>query len=205
MKKLILLGCLCGMLTSGFAQGLQIGIRGGLTNGNLSTKVPNIIEGKVRNGAVFGAFGRASLLGFFVQPEINYTSRIGEFEQVNLGKYTNTLHYVDINALMGYSLIGVLRVNAGPSMMTLLSATQEADQSMKDPTFGKEYFESTVWGFHVGAGFDLGKLCIDLRYEMNLTDMGKSAVNSTRFGNLTNYQTGFGMYSVTLGYKIFKL
>lgn len=205
MKKFITLGLLLVASFSGFAQGLQLGIRAGINNGTMSTKLPNIVEGPVQNGLLVGAFGRVSLLGFFVQPEINYSSRKGRFEQVYVGQFTNTLNYIDINALFGYSLIGVLRVNAGPTLMTLVSVSQDADASMKDNSYSQDYYESSAWGFQMGVGFDLGKLCIDLRYDTNLTNMGKKSVNSARFPNPADYSTGYGMYTFSLGYKIFKL
>lgn len=205
MKKIIVLGLLLLSAAFTYAQGIQLGIRAGVNNGTMSTKIPNIVEGPVQNGLLVGAFGRVSLLGFFVQPEVNYSTRKARFEQVYTGQFTNTLNYIDINAMFGYSLIGVLRVNVGPTLMTLVSASQNGDASMKDDSYSKDFYEASAWGFQAGVGFDLGKLCIDLRYDTNLTNMGKKNINSTRFGNPTDYSTGYSMYTFSLGYKIFKL
>lgn len=205
MKKLFLFVALFTFCITGYSQGLALGIRAGVNNGNLTTKIPNIVQGTVHNGFTIGAFGRASILGFFVQPEINFSQRIGEFQQVGVGKYTNTINTIDINALVGLSVLGLVRVNAGPTMMTFVSTSQKADASMKDINYGNDFYNSASFGFQIGAGVDLGKLCIDLRYDHNVTSLGKSEVYSNRFGHLTNYSTGFGMFQFTLGYKIIKI
>ncbi len=188
-----------------FGQGIQLGIRAGVNNGNLTTEIPNISEGKVQNGLLVGAFGRASLLGFFVQPEINFSQRVGAFEQVGVGSYTNTINTLDIVALVGYSLVGVIRLNAGPTLMTFLGTSQEATPTMKDNLYANDFYYNTAWGVQAGVGFDLGKLCVDLRYDTNLTSLGRDAVYSSVFGHNTNYTTGFGMVTFTLGYKIIKI
>ena len=205
MKKLILLLAVFGIYLTGHAQGLALGIRAGVNNGNLTTKLPNIVQGPVHNGFTIGAFGRASLLGFFVQPEINFSQRIGEFQKVGVGSYTNTLNTIDINALVGLSVLGVVRVNLGPTLMTFVSTSQVGDKSIKDAYYGNDFYNSTAIGFQIGAGVDLGKLCIDLRYDTNLSNLGMTSVYSSYFGHGSNYSTGFGMFQFTLGYKIIKI
>lgn len=201
MKKatILLVALLATMST--YAQGLQLGVRVGVNNGNLSTKISGVNEGTIKNGFLIGAYGRASLLGLFVQPEINYSNRVGNFEERGKGTFTNTITTLDVNALVGYNLLGMVHVLAGPTLMTFMSTKQEASGTLKDVLYGSDFYNSSALGFQLGAGIDIGKLCVDLRYDHSLTSIGRDNVYSGVYGHGTNYSTGFSMWQLSIGYK----
>lgn len=202
MKKLLIISSLCFLAIGGTqAQTLQAGMRLGLNRGTLSTKIPNINEGVVQTGYLGGVFARAGILGFFVQPELMFTQRLGAFETAS-GNYTNTFNYVDANLMVGYSLLGIVRFNLGPSYMMLVDVSQDADAAVKDPNFAKDKFNSSVLGLQIGFGVDLGKFCIDLRYDTNMGEIGKEVVIN---GTNADYRTNSSQYQFSLGYKFFKL
>jgi len=205
MKKLLLVALGIALTSGIYAQSFALGLRAGVNNGNLSTKLPGISEGTLKNGLTVGAFGRLGILGFFVQPEVNYSNRVGEFVKVGSGTFTNTISTIDINAMIGYSLLGIIRVNVGPTMMMVVKTAQDAAAILKDPNFGSDYYNNAAYGFQAGFGFDLGNLCFDLRYDHSLTSLGKSSVNSSFFGSAADYSTGFSMFQATLGLKLIKL
>jgi hypothetical protein len=185
------------------AQSFSFGARAGANRGTHSTKVANINEGVVQTGFTGGVFARAGLLGWFAQPEIMFSQRNGAFETPN-GNFINKLNYIDINLMLGWSLFDIVRVNAGPSFMQLLTAAQEKIGGYNDPGFSKDYFNTSVLGLQFGGGVDLGKFCFDIRYDMTIGD-----VSSTRARLLTtnpkDYTTGSRQLIFTLGYKIVKL
>lgn len=202
MKRIIFVVTALLMGTFVFAQGLQVGARLGVNRGTLSTAIPNINEGPVQTGFTGGAFGRVSLLGFFAQPELMYAQHVGKFE-TTAGNYTNKLNYFDMNLMVGYSLMGVVRLNIGPSLGMLMSAKQDAtNATVDDPDFNKSNFESSYWGLQYGLGVDLGKFCIDIRWISNITVMGKVIdVN----GISKDYTTNSNQLMFSLGYKFIKI
>jgi hypothetical protein len=194
---------LCTLSHQSTAQKFSVGVRAGVNRGTHETKVAEQNEGVVQTGFTGGAFARAGLLGWFVQPEIMFSQRNGAFETTN-GNFINKLNYVDINLMLGWSLFDVVRVNAGPSFMQLLSAAQEKIGGYNDPGFSKDYFNTSVVGLQFGGGVDLGKFCFDIRYDMTLGDVStaKAKLLTT---NPKDYMTGSRQVVFTLGYKIFKL
>lgn len=204
MKRYVFIIMMIAGCIAASAQGVQLGVRAGINSGNLTTKLPGIIQGTEQRGFVMGAFARATALGFLVQPELNFSQRVGKFEDPAVGgAFTNTLSYVDVSVLVGYGVLGLLRVNFGPTLMTLVSASQSRDNSIINRNFKKDNYNSTAYGFQIGAGFDISKFCIDIRYDTNITNLGKNGITGS--GGPWDYRTGFGMYQVTIGYKIIKL
>jgi len=178
------------------AQSIAAGIKAGVNRGSLSTKLSGFNEGPVQTGYTGGIFARAGFLGFFVQPEIMYNQRVGKFERKDTN-FVNSLNYVDLNLMIGYSIAGVVRFNFGPSYGLLVNASQ-FKQKYDDPSFAKEAFESAVLGFQIGGGIDLARICVDVRYDFNIGDMGKMY-------NGNNYSTNSNQLQFTVGYKIIKL
>ena len=202
MKRIVFVVTALLMGTFVFAQGLQVGARLGVNRGTLSTAIPNINEGPVQTGFTGGAFGRVSLLGFFAQPELMYAQHVGKFETA-AGNYTNKLNYFDMNLMVGYSLMGVVRLNIGPSLGMLMGANQDADNAtVADPDFNKSNFESSYWGLQFGGGVDVGKICIDIRWISNMTEMGK-VINVN--GISKDYTTNSRQLMFSIGYKFIKI
>ncbi len=183
------------------AQSLGFGVKGGLNFSELENNMGARYSGTASaNGFVGGIWARAGFLGFFAQPEVLYSQRKGAFtSKVDGTAVINTLSYIDVPLLVGYKLAFV-RFNAGPNFQFLLDAQQKASDLAKDPNFSKNNFESSSVGFQVGAGVDLLKLSIDLRYDGNFGSIGKEiTVNGTQY----DYSTRASMWQLTLGFKIF--
>lgn len=178
------------------AQSIAAGIKAGVNRGSLTTQLSGYNEGPVQTGYTGGIFARAGFLGFFVQPEVMFNQRVGKFEKKDTN-FTNSLSYVDLNLLVGYSIGGVVRFNFGPSYGLLVNASQQKEK-YDDPTFAKEAFESAVLGFQIGGGIDLARICVDVRYDFNIGNMGK-----TFWGK--DYSTNSNQLQFTVGYKIIKL
>lgn len=183
------------------AQSLGLGVKAGMNFSSLENNLSTQYSGTAgANGFVGGVWGRAGLLGFFVQPEILYTQRKGAFtSRADSSAVINTLSYIDIPVLVGYKF-AFARVNIGPNFQFLMDASQKASTLAKDPNFSKDNFNSSNIGLQAGVGLDLLRLSIDLRYDTNLGGIGKEInVNGTTL----NYSTRASMWQLTLGYKIF--
>jgi hypothetical protein len=179
---------------------LESGTRLGLSRGVLTTEFPNFFEGPIQTGFTAGAFGRLTAYGFFMQPEAMFSQRVGKFEDQNNPEknFRNSLSYLDVNAIFGYRIGGVLRLSLGTSYGILLNASQ-VDNGISTPEFSKEAFQSTVLFLQYGAGFDLGRFSVDLRRERNVSQQGKILSTPT---SMHDYRTNTRQWIFTVGVKI---
>ena len=95
---------------------------------------------------------------FYFRPELVYT---------NLGSdYANTkfkMQKLDLPVLAGIRLIGPLHVFIGPAFQYILSTNLE-NFNLKDVE------NNFTLGFNIGAGINLGRLGVDLRYERGFSE-----------------------------------
>ena len=125
-------------------------------------------------GLHFGVVIQANLGAFVLQPEFNFNSNTVEWEvtDVKTSGVTNQIleekfQYMDIPVLAGFRL-GPLRLQAGPQGHVFVNSKSdlfkfnEYDQKFKDLTVS----------WIGGAGLDIWKLSVDLRYEGNFNNFG---------------------------------
>ncbi|GAJ11517.1 unnamed protein product, partial [marine sediment metagenome] len=159
---------------------MDFGIKGGLNISNV--KASEILTDDYRInpaasgnlGYHVGGFFRASLLGIFIQPELYFSSLSSEFKVEDLSG-TGTadqlvkqkIGRIDVPVLVGVKL-GTFRLGLGPVGSIIVS-----DQSdLNDITGYEATLKSATFGYQIGAGVDIWKISIDLRYEGNLTKLG---------------------------------
>lgn len=198
MRKIILVAVICMFSSALFAQlssPVNFGIHAGLVSTEMSYKdasVNNIRE-ESKNGMMIGAFLRINMNKWYLQPELNYVTRKGQFKQEILGTtFTSDVKTksLDVPVLLGYKIVKLpafkLRAFAGPV------ASFQIDDSFKT-TLGEvdEDFKGAVWNAKVGAGVDVWKLTLDVDYEFGLTDVSSEFLKKNK------------MLNVTLGFKIF--
>ncbi|MCK5461779.1 MAG: PorT family protein [Bacteroidales bacterium] len=179
MKRIILISSLAILFLNLSAQ-MDFGIKGGLNISNV--KASEILTDDYRInpaasgnlGYHVGGFFRASLLGIFIQPELYFSSLSSEFKVEDLSG-TGTAEQlvkqkigrIDVPVLVGVKL-GTFRLGLGPVGSIIVS-----DQSDLDDITGYEAtLKSATFGYQIGAGVDIWKIGIDLRYEGNLTKLG---------------------------------
>ncbi len=113
------------------------------------------------------------------------------------GNYRVAFTNVDVPLLFGTKLLGNrtnFRVFAGP-MASFNISGKGLEDVVDENQSAEDYYEKTVWGFQAGAGFDLGALTFDARYERGLS----AAANLER-ANLGKPATG--LFQFTLGIKL---
>ena len=179
MKKIILISSLAILFLNSSAQ-IQFGIKGGLNISNI--KASEILTDDYRInpaasgnlGYHIGGFMRASLVGIFIQPELYFSSISNEFNVEDISG-TGTadqlvkqkIGRMDVPILVGVKL-GTFRLGLGPVGSIIVS-----DQSdLTDITGYEATLKSATFGYQLGAGLDIWKLGIDLRYEGGLTKLG---------------------------------
>ena len=138
------------------------GLRGGLnynSNGEFLSETSEVYKNPKSNaGYHVGLFKKIDLLGFFLRPELVYTSTSTSYNGDDLSMST-----IDLPLNLGSGFIGPTYIFAGPSLQYVLSsefAGVDTASSLKDITVGA----------NIGLGISLNKINIDLRYEKGLTE-----------------------------------
>ncbi len=179
MKRIILISGLVILFLNLSAQ-IDFGIKGGLNISNV--KASEILTDDYRiNPAASGNLGyhvggflRASLAGIFIQPELYFSSLSNEYKVEDLSA-TGTAEQlvkqkigrIDVPVLVGVKL-GTFRLGLGPVGSIIVSDKSD----LSDITGYEATFKSATFGYQLGAGVDIWKIGIDLRYEGNLTKLG---------------------------------
>lgn len=138
------------------------GLKGGLnynSNGDFLSEASEVYKNpKSNTGYHVGLFKKIDLLGFFLRPELVYTSTSSSYNGDDL-----SMSKIDLPLNLGSGFIGPTYIFAGPSLQYVLSsefAGVDTATSLKDITVGA----------NIGLGISLNKINIDLRYERGLTE-----------------------------------
>lgn len=169
-KRILLLSI--ALLSAVFYMNAQsgFGVKGGLsynTNGELSefaNETGTIIEneGKGKSGYNVGIYGKLALGPIYLRPELVYTKTTSEYI-LNSQAVDYKISRLDMPVLVGLKLIGPLSVFAGPAFQYTL------ENDFNDIKYDDIENEFTV-GFNFGAGLDLGRLGLDVRYERGFNE-----------------------------------
>lgn len=199
MKKYLIL--MLALFAGGLAQaqelkfGIKLGV--GLSSASLKEAVQSISldnpsigrvnfkEGGASTSFHVGATSRIGVLGFFIMPELYYSSVTNEvvFEEVAIGSSTatvirdlnETVSRLDLPVLVGFRVAKKIRLNAGP-VASLVVSRKSGIKGQLEELLGAGSFDEAsdnfTFGFQAGAGIDISSLSIDLRYEGNLSWLG---------------------------------
>lgn len=204
--KLTIFLCLL-LFQSVDAQIINLGFRGGMNTLDieaedfiiLDNSDQEIFKAKVKNaeyGFHGGMFFRLNLGTLFIQPEalissnrINYT-----WEDLTTNRSKDIsfdIYSFDVPLMIGLKF-GPLRVQGGPvANFTLDDFTDLGD--------GNSY-NNLTYGYQIGAGLDIWRFQVDLKYENNLSGLGDAlTIEGERFRFNSNPQR----MVLTLGYAFF--
>jgi hypothetical protein len=169
MKKYLLIFMLtvtsAAMAQSGFGLkgGLNYADNGEMTYTDFTGAGEDILEGgESKMGYHFGVFYEANILGFFLRPELVYTTTKSTY-QFNQQESEYNLSKIDLPILVGTSVFGPVRLFAGPSLQYIM------DNDFEGFELGDVQDEFTI-GAQLGAGIQLGKIGLDVRYERALKE-----------------------------------
>ncbi len=172
-KFLLVAFALLASATSFAQAGSGFGLKGGLNysaNGNYFESAGDAARNPDRNvGYHLGIFGKLGNRLYF-RPELVYTKTKSDYDgdKFDMSK-------LDLPLLVGIKVIGPLHVFGGPAFQYIL------DSEFEGISVDRIENDFSV-GLNLGAGVNLGKLGIDLRYERGFSD------NEARFIN-TNITT----------------
>ncbi len=133
----------------------------------------NTVDAKT--GFHAGLFARVCVAGFFVQPEVLFTSAGGtvEVRSPNAVQEIRELNYnkLDMPVLAGKKFLGFVRAEIGPVFSLMLSDDARNTELVSEV---KQNYNSSTIGYQMGVGIDISKVYIDLRYEVSLSKFGDS-------------------------------
>jgi len=170
MKKSFLMAVFAFVSLTAFAQkDSGFGIKGGLNynaNGDYFDAAEDAIKDPSRNvGYHIGLFGK---LGnrFYVRPELVYTKTKSDYDGDSFD-----MSKIDVPVLIGTKIIGPLHVFAGPAFQYILDSEFEGISS-------NEIESDFTVGLNIGAGVNLGKLGVDVRYERGFSSNEADFISS---------------------------
>ena len=175
MKKTILFAVFAFLAITTSAQGDSgFGIKGGLNyngNGDYFESVSDAAREPDRNiGYHAGIFGKIKLGPLYVRPELVYTKTKSDYDGSSFD-----MSKLDAPVLVGIKVVGPLHLFVGPSFQYILDSEFEG--------IGINEIENDFSvGAHFGAGVNLGKLGIDVRYERGLSNNEARFVNTNITG-----------------------
>lgn len=185
MKKTIIVCALCVLsMSTVFAQGFGVGLKGGL---NFSS-IDGIEDNSSRTGFHFGAYGRVNLTkSLGIQGEALYSIQ-GSKATIGNVKETIDANYLNVPILLRISPLPILNFHVGPQFGILLSESEIAADT----------FKGSDVSLAVGAGIDLPLgLNFALRYVKGLSDI--SDVGGTDSFKNNTFQVSVGFDLIGLG------
>ncbi len=117
-------------------------------------------DGKV--GYHMGIYYRGDLGGLYLRPELLYTQTKSSYEYNNEEADYN-ISKIDLPVLLGLKVLGPVHVFAGPSFQYIL------ENDFDGVSIGDVENEFTI-GAQFGAGLQLGRVGLDVRYERGLSE-----------------------------------
>jgi len=187
MKKVILstlFVCLNLVAFSQILPSFQFGIKGGTNLSKFSTE--NTLSSENRAGYYVGLWTRIGAAGIHLQPELylsgkNTTLKNSEGQE-NEVKFTSLDVPILVGTKIGAAGVG-LRLNTGPVVSFILDKEQSIGDASGNALKGNFKDQNFAWQF--GAGVDINKFGIDLRYEQGLTKVGKDDYEAKKLGLFT--------------------
>lgn len=195
MKKIILSAlfiCSSMMAFSQVLPSFQFGLKGGVNLSKFSTQ--STFSSENRAGYYGGVWARIGAAGIHLQPELYISGKnttlknsAGEENKVD---FTSLDIPVLVGTKIGAAGVGI-RLNTGPVVSFILNKDQSIGDATSSALKGDFKDQSFAWQF--GAGLDISKLGIDLRYEQGLSKIGKDDYSGKKLG----------LFTLGLAYRLF--
>jgi hypothetical protein len=198
MKKLLLtLSLFVAVATVTRAQILpkvQVGIKGGVNLSSLSNS-GSTFSADNRAGYLGGIWARFGALGFNFQPELYVTSKNVDINSSNGTSSSAKFTSIDVPLLLG-GKIGAFglggRFYAGPLLSFAINRNGNSFGSAAGDAVNLRYKDAN-FAVTAGAGIDIRRISIDLRYEAGLTK--QEYVDGS-----TSIKTRVSLFNLSLGY-----
>ncbi len=200
MRKIVLALCFALGVTQFSQAQLDFGIKAGINFNSDSFQfsdksINETVDTKSKMGYHAGIWTRIKVpvIGLYVRPELVYTALKSEITSKTLGSTDYNFQKIDIPVLVGMKFLGVANVFVGPSFQYIIDGDLKWDivKEVKTDDF-------TV-GMQLGAGVELGKIGLDVRWERGFSDTESKAI--LKAGSEGKFDTRVNQIIVGLSYK----
>ncbi len=151
---------------SGSGFGLKAGLsynKNGDLVGSIGDAAQNIADGgEGKAGYHVGFWGKLDFPKIYLRPELIYTRTKSTYD-INGTSSDYDVSKLDLPVLLGYKIIGPLHIFGGPAFQYTLS------NDLDNLNVSDVENDFTV-GLHIGAGVNLGRLGLDVRYERGFSE-----------------------------------
>ena len=174
---------------------VQFGLKAGANLSSLNSTASATFSSSNQAGYLAGIWARFGALGFNFQPEMYVTSKNVDITSSSGGITTAKFTSLDVPLLVGgkvgaFGLGG--RFYTGPLISFAINKDQSFGGAVDKATSLNYQDQNFAWQF--GAGIDIKKISIDLRYEAGITKQ-----------NYGSSQTRVSLFNLSLAYSLFKL
>lgn len=169
----------------------QFGIKGGANLSKFSTS--GTFDSGNRAGYLAGFWARIGAMGLNLQPEIYYTSKMATFNSAANEQSKVTINSIDVPVLVGFKFgaLGVGgRLNTGPVASFIIDKNQSFGTAASNAV--TLHFKDQAYAWQFGAGLDVMKISIDLRYELGLTNLANNG-----------YDQKLNLFNLSLAYRLY--
>lgn len=199
MKKITVLSLfafICLASTTYAQKGFQLGIKGGVTfnqitsnGGSLGKNISQSYDTKT--GYVVGVWGRFGDK-IFLQPELLLAQKGGTIDIQNVGKVKFSYSNLDVPVLVGFRILKIFRVNAGPVATFKISEDQKLKDALSGLTSSNDAIKNASFGYQLGVGVKILGLNLDLRKVGSLSEISALNMSSNQFKD-TGWQFTVGI------------
>lgn len=193
--------CLLGVgLTTARAQMIEDGARFGLKLGINGTNLYDDAKAENRSGRIGingGAFVKIPMghSGFSLRPELMIATKGIKSYKFDTLSSSLKLAYIELPLSLEYNL-SLVNLHAGLSASLLANSNGEFKDEQGNPVnFNKDGLQTLDFGWHVGAGLDLGNIGLHFRLSRGLKNVGNDQSLKDLVGSLKN-----AAWSLTLAY-----
>lgn len=210
MQKLLLFFSLVVLSVQSQAQFKALGLKTGVNYGESVIKETFNSNGtdftyathEADVAIAWGIFARAKFLHFFFQPELmasNHQTKM-KLSSVTFDSIISMKqNRVDIPLLVGYSRKDRVRAFMGPVYTRNIENGVFTEKFLFEEL--RTIFQGGTWGYQLGFGFDMGRLCLDARYE---TSLGRISNQVTIKNRDFQFDHRMNTVQVTLGWDMVK-
>lgn len=166
---------ICAAANAQLLPSFDLGLKAGMNYTSISSGVMNA---DARAGFLAGAWGRIGMFGVHLQPELYYTNK-----NSRVAENDSRVSTIDVPVLIGTKVgVGPVggRFQAGPLFSFVTDKNRDAEARWRD----------NFTALAIGAGADISKLSIDLRYELGLGNFSRSPENAK-----------LNLWTLSLGYN----
>ena len=209
MKRLLSILALIFISSTIFAQlpfsiGPKVGVNFSKVSQGIEAGVDKYTEKSI-TGFQGGIFLRINIRKLYLQPELYYCYKGGVLKNNKDPQYLGKSSFneikissLDLPVLIGFKFIDTevvnLRIFAGPVFSFSIDKKINVNVDgikMDEPILNSDDLKGGNWGLCFGAGADLTKLTLDIRYEVGVNDISSSLVLKH-----------MNVFTITLGLKL---